>query len=248
MDKNFANRMACDIIVNEAGTHKPIAFIDTANVSTAGFSGDKVYSKAKGKENIPFYDEVKGTMSMELQEFPFSTFALFNDGTINATGLYSIVKKITCATAGEISIPTEANKTVVAGSVFVYPEGKYGLDDAKIAGTFATNKFTATTDGDIAKDSVYEVAYMVTNTSAKSIPIGSKKIPKVCEITQKTLYKDATGTLTPVLLVANNASIQMQIDLTHASEGDPQTLKITWDIHEDVEGETLRIIELEDEA
>ena len=132
-----------------------------------------------------------------------------------------------CATAGEIPLAAASGQTITAGTVFVYPKGFYGDEAKAIAGTFASDKFTATTASDIAVDSEYEVGYMVTrSTGVQRISFNNKKLPKDYYITMQTLDKDEEGTFTPFLITAYKAAIQRTFDLSFSSEGDPATVTL----------------------
>ena len=128
----------------------PFLFFDTANTTTAGLSGDSVYAMKKGVRAIAFHNPIEGTMTIEAQVMPFKAYSPFSDGIIDNTAAYAVKKTIKCTTAGELDI-TGAK----AGTVFVYASGEFG--NTQIAGTYASNKFTATTASDIAVDTEYEV-------------------------------------------------------------------------------------------
>ena len=246
---NKANRQVCDVDIRILKTMAPFLNFDTANTTTAGLSGDSVYAMAKGSRKIAFANPLEGTMTIEAQVVPFKFYSLLSDGEIDSTAAYAESKKIACATAGELDITVPTGSSVVAGTVFVYPEDSYGDESAAIAGTFASNKFTATETSNIAVGSTYEVAYVINRTSGvKKITFNNKRLPKDYYITMKTVDKDEDGLLTPFVITAYKASVKRNFELSFSSEGDPASITLTFDLLEDKDGNILDMIELTDEA
>lgn len=246
---NKANRQVCDVDIRILKTMTPFLNFDTANTTTAGLSGDSVYAMAKGSRKIAFANPLEGTMTIEAQVIPFKFYSLLSDGVIETSAAYADSKKITCDTAGEITITVPDVATVEAGTVFVYPEDSFGDDDAAITGTFASNKFTATTASDIAVGSAYEVGYIVNRTSGvKKITFNNKKLPKDYYITMKTVDNDEDGLLTPFVITAYKAAIQRNFELSFSSEGDPASVQLQFDLLEDSDGNILDMVELTDES
>lgn len=257
-DLNKANREVCDVDIRILKTKAPFLNFDTANSTTAGLSGDSVYAMAKGQRRIAYHNPMTGTMTLEAQVYPFKLFSLLTDGKIASTGTYAVKKTYTATSAGSITLVPGDNRSIVAGSVFVYAEGKYGEfkyvgEDYKpdcIAGSFnaTSNVFTATTEGDIAANSKYEVGYLVTaSDGVKRITFSNKRVPDDYYITMRTLDKDESGYLTPFLITAYKATVQRNWELSFTSEGDPATVTVTFDLLEDKDGNILEITELTDE-
>ena len=246
---NRANRQVCDVDIRILKTMAPFLKFDTANTTTAGLTGDSVYAMAKGSRRIAFANPLEGTMTIEAQVYPFKFFSLLSDGVIETTGAYADTQVVTCKTGGELDLTVDDGKEIKAGTVFVYPEGQFGDEDAVITGTFAENKFTATTTEQIAADSKYEVGFIVTrSTGVKRISFNNKKLPRDYFITMKTLDKDEEGLLTPFLMTAYKASIQRSFELSFSSEGDPASVSLTFDLMEDKDGNILDMVELTDDA
>lgn len=245
---NKANRQVCDVDIRILKTMAPFLNFDTANTTTAGLSGDSVYAMAKGSRKIAFANPLEGTMTIEAQVVPFKFYSLLSDGVIETSAAYADSKKVTCETAGELDITVPTNATIVAGTVFVYPEDSFGNEAAAIAGTYANNKFTATIAGDIAVGSKYEVGYILNRTGVKKISFNNKKLPKDYYITQKTVDKDEDGLLTPFVITAYKASIKRNFELSFSSEGDPANVKLEFDLMEDKDGNILDMVELTDDA
>lgn len=220
-DINKANRQVCDVDIRVLKTMAPFMFFDTANTTTAGLSGDSVYAMKKSVRAIAFHNPIEGTMTIEAQVMPFKAYSLFSDGTIDTTAAYAVKKTIKCTVAGELYIVGAK-----AGTVFVYASGEFG--NTQIAGTYASNKFTATTASDIAVDTEYEVGYIVErSTNIKKVSFNNKKVPKDYYITMSTLDKGEDDSLTPFIMTAYKASIQRNFELSFSSEGDPSSVTIT---------------------
>ena len=236
-DINKANRQCADVDIRVLKTMAPFLFFDTANTTTAGLSGDSVYAMKKGVRAIAFHNPIEGTMTIEAQVMPFKAYSLFSDGTIDTTAAYAVKKTIKCTVAGELDIVGAK-----AGTVFVYASGEFG--NTQIAGTYASNKFTATTESDIAVDAEYEVGYIVEKTAnVRKVSFNNKKVPKDYYITMSTVDKSEDDTLVPFIMTAYKASIQRNFELSFSSEGEPASIKITFDLLENKDGNVLDLIE-----
>jgi len=247
MDLNKANRQVCDLDIRFLKNKKPFLFFDTANTTTTSMSAESVYAMAKGAKKIAFQDPMDGTLAVEAQVYPFALFALMSDGIIDTEAMYSVTKNVECTAAGELDIDVATGETIQAGTVFVFPVDDFG--GTEIEGTFASNKFTATTNSDLAVGTTYTVGYMVNKTSGvKKIAFNNKRLPNDYFITASTVDKDEDGVLTPFKQTFYKASVQRNFELAFSSEGDPATVTVTFDIMEDKDGNYVDFIELTDEA
>lgn len=244
---NKANRQVCDVDIRILKNKVPFLFFDTANTTTAGLTGDSVYAMAKGTKKIGFPNPIEGTMTIEAQVYPFKFFSLLADGTIKSDAVYAEVKDITAESAGELTITAPSNGTIA--SVMVYPKGSYGDAASAIEGTYASGTFNATTSGDIAKDSVYTVGYLVTRSSGvQRISFKNQEMPNDYYITMKTLDKDEEGVFTPFLITAYKANIKRDFELSFTSEGDPASVTLNFDLMEDKDANILDFVELTADA
>lgn len=244
---NKANRQVCDVDIRILKTKAPFLKFDTANTTTAGLSGDSVFAMAKGTKKIAFPNPLEGTMSIEAQVYPFKFFALLSDGQIETEAAYAASHKVACEEAGKLAVTVE-NGTIVAGTVFAYPEGAYGDESAVIEGTFAEGSFSATEADKIAVGTTYEVGYIVNRTGVKKISFNNKKLPRDYYITMTTVDKDEEGLLTPFLMTAYKATIQRNFELSFSSEGDPASVTLNFDLMEDKDGNIFDMIELTEDA
>ena len=243
---NFANRQVCDVDIRILSTMAPFLKFDNANTTTAGLTSDSVYAMSKGRRKIAFQNPLEGTMTIEAQVYPFKLFALLADGTIHSDAAYAVTKTVTAVANGALPVAMSGG-TVKAGTVFVYPAGQFGEEDAAIAGTFATGTFTATNSADIVSGNDYEVGFIVTRSSGvKRISFNNNNLPKDYYITMQTLNKAEDGTYTPFLITAYKASIQRSFDLSFSSEGDPASVTLTFDLLEDSNKNVMDMVEIED--
>lgn len=269
---NFANRQVADVDIRDYKTKTPFISVETANTTTAGLSSDNVYAMAKGSRRIAFNNPLTGTMSIELQVYPFKLFSLFSDGAIESEAVYATTATITADTAGRIDLPFDNSIWEFRDFVFVYPEDNFADESSMIAGAvdrvFTTTqsgeggsgtvettltglRFVATTESDIAVGTKYKVAYMIRKTSTaqasvSKISFNNKKLPKDYFITMRTIDKTEDGLYTPFLLTAYKATIQRNFELSFSSEGDPASVTLNFDLCEDSDGNVLDMVELED--
>lgn len=225
---NRANREVCDVDIRILKTMKPFLKFDTANTTTAGLSSDSVYAMAKGSRRIAFPNPLEGTMTIEAQVYPFKFFALLSNGEISTTAAYADSQTIKATTAGSLTVELPTNVSIVAGTVFVYPKDSFGDESALIAGTWASNVFTATDATKIEVDKEYTVGYVVNRTGGvKRISFNNRNLPKDYYITMRTLDKDEQGMFTPFVMTAYKATIQRSFELSFTSEGDPASVTLT---------------------
>lgn len=243
---NKANRQVCDLDIRILKTMMPFLFFDTANVTTVGLTGDAVYAMAKGARRIAFPNPQTGTLSVECQVRGFKFFALYTDGVIDTSATFAKHETIKATEAGKITLTPGDGNSIAAGSVFVFPKGSYGDESASVAGSFATNVFTATDASSIVVNEEYEVGYLLVKAGVKKISFNNKKYPKDYFITMSTLDKDEEGQYSPFIMTAYKASIQRTWEMTFNSEGDPATVTATFDLLEDKNGDILDMVE--DEA
>ena len=246
VDYNKANRQVCDVDIREYSTKKPFLWLDTANTTTTGLSGENVYAMAKGTRKITFADPLEGTLTIEAQVYPYKLFSLFSDGTIESKATYAVKEVVKATEAGKINISAKDGGTIDSGYVFVYAKGSFG--DEAIVGTYADGVFSATAADDIVADAEYEVGYIVTKDSGvKKITFNNKKTPKDYYITMSTVEKDERGNFVPLMMTAYKATPQRSWELALSSEGDPASISCVFEFLEDSDGNVFDMIEIEDD-
>ncbi|MBQ2176870.1 MAG: hypothetical protein II453_18070 [Alphaproteobacteria bacterium] len=243
---NKANRKVCDVDIRILKTKLPFLFFNTANTTTAGLSGDSVYAMAKGSRKIAFPNPVTGTMTIEAQVKPFKFYALLSNGVIESNATFADRKVVTATADGTLTIPLTGG-TVVSGYTFVYPKGEFGNEAARIATTSVTTAGVITAASVVANKE-YEVGYIVSRTAGVNrISFNNNNIPQDYYITMTTFDKDEYGVWTEFRMTAYKASIQRTFDLSFSSEGDPASVTLTFDLLEDMDGNILDMVELDDE-
>jgi len=238
----FATRQTADVDIRILETKVPFLFFDKANTTTAGMSGDSTYANAKGTRAIAFQNPVEGTMTIEAQVVPFKFYALLGNGKIESTGVMAVKEEIKATAAGTISVPTDKG-TIIDGSVYIYPVDGWGDEDLAIKGTYADGTFTATIADDIESGKSYAVGYILNKDNVNRVSLGTNYLPKDYFITMSTVEKDENGVLAPFIMTAYKASIQRNLELSHASGGDPTSITLTFDLLDDKQGQFLDLIE-----
>lgn len=240
---NKANREVCDVDIRDLKTMKPFLFFDKANTTTENISAETTFANAKGTKSIGFANPIEGTMTIEAQVLPFKIYALMTDGVIESTASYPVKKTISCTTGGKLDIQ-EKNGTIT--KVFVYAENDFG--GTEIKGSYTDNAFTATTTGDIAEGTSYEVGYIVTKTSGvNKLSFNNNKLPKAYYICMNTVDKDENEVLTPFKIIAHKAQPQRNFELSQSSEGDAMSVTLTFDLLQSEDKQFVDMIEIEDE-
>lgn len=235
---NKANRTCCDVDIRVLKTMAPFMFFEDANVTTFGFTADEVYATSKGAKKIAFSNPMDGTMTIEAQVKPFKLYSLLSDGTIDTTAIVAEKAVIACITEGTLTIPSG----VKSGTVFVYALGDFG--GTPIVGTVAGTTFTATTPANLAVGTSYEVGYLVTkSTGIQKIAFNNVKNPQDYYVTMKTVEKDEEGVITPYIITGYKCKPQKSLDLSFSSDGDPQSVTITFSCLEDKDGNVADMIE-----
>ena len=246
MFKNKANREVCNVQIVDYKTKEPYMEYKLANTTGLNISSDSVYAMGHGSRQIAFQNPLEGTVTLEAQVVPFKIYALYSDGIIDTSADCYMRTTITCATAGELPL-TVSNGTIVAGSVFVYPKGQFG--GTKIAGTYATNKFTATTTGDIAVGTEYEVGFLLSrSTGVQKVALNNARLPKDVTIYMDTFDKSEDGNIVPFRITIKKATIQRNLDLSFSSEGDPQSITLTFDVLEQDKNNFVEITEITEDV
>ncbi len=240
-----ANRQVCDLDIRVKKNMKPYMFFDTANTTTTSLSGDAVYAMAKGSKRIGFANPVEGTLTVEAQVYPFQIFALIAGGNIDDNAVYGEHYEVKCATEGELALTIPDTGTVVDGSVCVYPKGEYGIEESAIEATYADGKVTAT---GLTVDEEYEVGLVMNRIGVRKVSFSNKEQPEDYFITSSTLDKDEDGVLTPFKQVFYKAVPQRNFELSFASDGDPATVSLVFDLFEDKNGDFYDMVEITEDA
>ena len=265
---NMSNRQVCDVDIRLLSTMTPFLYFDTANATTVGLSSENVYAQKKGVRAIAFYDAIEGQLTLEAQITPFKLFSLFTDGVVYNEATFAVKSKVLCTDAGRLSIVSaeaivdengesitdedgytiiDENRTypMTSGTIFVYAEGNEG--ENYIDGIFDVGIFTATNPTDIVVGATYDVCYLVSKTDVvRRVSFNNNVITPDYFITMSTLDKNEEGDLVPFVITAYKAHIQRTFDLSFSSEGEPQSLSVTFELlhgTKDFDGKVIDIVE-----
>lgn len=242
---NKANREVCNVLIVDYATDEPYMYYEAANTTGLNISSDNVFARAHGTNKITFQEPLSGEVSITAQVVPHKLYALYSDGVIDTKADYFVRQTVKCTTDGEIPLSVTGG-TVVSGSVFVYAAGDFG--GTKIVGTYATNKFTATTAADIAANSTYEVGFMVSrSTGVQTVVLNNKRLPKDVKIYMDTFDKAEDGTFIPYRICIKKAAIKRNMDLSFSSDGDPQEVTLTFDALEQDRDNFVELVEITEE-
>ncbi len=245
MPKVKANREVCNVHIVDYATGKPILYFEYANTTGINMTSDSVYAMAHGAKKIAFNNPLENQITIEAQCVPFKLYSLYSDGIIDTSASY-YVKKTVKGEAGKLTLADEKG-TIVPGSVFVYKAGEYG--EKNIAGTFADGVFTPATTGDITVDGSYDVGYMLNRTSGvQKIAMNNKRVPKDVAIYMDTVNKDEDGNLVPFRINVLKATIQRNFEMSFSSEGDPQSITLTFDALEKDRDNFMEFVEITEDG
>jgi len=205
--------------------------MDYALTSTNEHSAETTYATG-GKGNprrLAFDGNRQSTLTISTQIIDFRIIALLAGAEVEK-GVTNIFKRevLTAVDDGGI-IKITLSQTPVNGTVTVFP-----LSSDAVAGE---EEDITVMDNDIiitnGTAGTQYVAYyqFKSDSNAEKISFKAKNFPKYCRIVGDTLIKnEATGENEPFQMVAHKAKPQANFTLTMASEGEPTTLEMTFDL------------------
>jgi len=203
-------------------------YMDYALTSTNENSADTTYATG-GKGNprrLAFDGNRQSTLTISTQIIDFRIIALLAGAEVEKSATNVFKREVlTAATDGKITL----SKIPVANTVTVFP-----LSFDAVAGEEkiieVADKVVTITGGEAG---IQYVAYyqFESDENAEKISFKAKNFPKYCRIVGDTLIKsETTGENEPFQMVAHKAKPQANFTLTMASEGDPTTLELTFDL------------------
>ena len=227
----YGLREVCDLTFFDLTTNKPFLYMDYALTSTNEHSAETTYATG-GKGNprrLAFDGNRQSTLTISTQIIDFRIIALLAGAEVEK-GVTNIFKRevLTAVDDGGI-IKITLSQTPVNGTVTVFP-----LSSDAVAGE---EEDITVMDNDIiitnGTAGTQYVAYyqFKSDSNAEKISFKAKNFPKYCRIVGDTLIKnEATGENEPFQMVAHKAKPQANFTLTMASEGEPTTLEMTFDL------------------
>lgn len=227
IQNNFASREVCDLIFYDYATDKPVLFMDYANTTTNGLTGESVfaYGGMGHPKRVGFNGDRGGTIAFESQISTMQLYALVTGGTLGTSSKYVKRAEVT-GESGSLTLPEE----IVENSLYVYEADDdcgTALDNVTVAGTTATG-------ASIEEGKKYVVYYMVSKDSGvQSFKIKSTSFPKEVKIYGYTNVRDESGVDHVFHMICYKALPQSTFDLSFANNGDPASYTITFDLEAD---------------
>lgn len=227
----YGLREVADLTFFDLTTNKPFLYMDYALTSTNEHSADTTYATG-GKGNprrLAFDGNRQSTLTISTQIIDFRIIALLAGADVEK-GVTNVFKReVLTAVDDEGDVKITLSETPVTGTVTVFP-----LSSDAVAGEeediTVTDSDVTITDG-IAGTQYVAYYQFQSDINAEKISFKAKNFPKYCRIVGDTLIKnEATGENEPFQMVAHKAKPQANFTLTMASEGDPTTLEMTFDL------------------
>ena len=227
----YGLREVADLTFFDLTTNKPFLYVDYALTSTNEHSADTTYATG-GKGNprrLAFDGNRQSTLTISTQIIDFRIIALLAGADVEK-GVTNVFKReVLTAVDDTDSVKITLSETPVTGTVTVFPLSSDAVageeEDITVTGSDVT--ITTGTAG------TQYVAYyqFESDSNAEKISFKAKNFPKYCRIVGDTLIKnETTGVNEPFQMVANKAKPQANFTLTMASEGDPTTLEMNFDL------------------
>lgn len=230
----YGLREVADLTFFDLTTNKPFLYMDYALTSTNEHSADTTYATG-GKGNprrLAFDGNRQSTLTISTQIIDFRIIALLAGAEVEK-GVTNVFKREVLTAVGDIgSVEITLSETPVNGTVTVFPLSSDAVvgeeEDITVAG-----KDVTITDGTAGTQYVAYYQFE-SDSNAEKISFKAKNFPKYCRIVGDTLIKnEATGVNEPFQMVAHKAKPQANFTLTMASEGDPTTLEMNFDLFAD---------------
>lgn len=238
VNKKYASRDCGVFELTKLSTNQKALRIDYANTVTVNITSDTVKAKKRGKDAVVFTNPMEGTLEAEIQVYPFELFSIFGNGTITEGGDRAEMQTITATAAGKLELADEPKK----GTIFVYEKG--GVGGTNIEGTSTGKTFSATTAGDIVSGKKYDVSYMVNDSTLQLVKINDNQELTDYRIDAEINQKSEYGDVTPLHITCYKATPQRNIELAFVAEGDPITMKITFDLMTDADDEFVDVYQI----
>jgi len=231
----YGLREVADLTFFDLTTNKPFLYMDYALTSTNEHSADTTYATG-GKGNprrLAFDGNRQSTLTISTQIIDFRIIALLAGAEVEKGSTNVFKREVLTADDNTGDVKITLSKTPVTDTVTVFPLSFDAVAGEEIEVITVTDK-VVTIAADT--DSTQYVAYyqFESNSNAEKISFKAKNFPKYCRIVGDTLIKnEATGVNEPFQMIAHKAKPQANFTLTMASEGDPTTLEMTFDLFAD---------------
>lgn len=241
-NNTFASRDVCDLTFLDYATQKPVLYMDYANTTTVGLTGETVfaYGGHGHPKRVGFNGDRGGTISFESQIATMELYALVTGGVLKNAAKFLKREEIAAGSDG-----LSLKETPVEGSVTVYPLEKDCDASSEVKNVQVSGLKVTSTSG-ITNGSKYAVYYMVNKESGvKSFKVQSTSFPKEVTIHGFTNMRMEDGSDHDFRMVCYKALPQPTFDLNFANSGDPSTYTITFDLEADGNKDLIEYIALD---
>jgi len=229
----YGLREVADLTFFDLTKNKPFLYMDYALTSTNEHSADTTYATG-GKGNprrLAFDGNRQSTLTISTQIIDFRIIALLAGAEVEK-GSTNVFKRevLTAAVDDEGDVKITLSETPVTDTVTVFPLSFDAVAGEEIEVITVTDK-NVTIAADTASTQYVAYYQFESNSNAEKISFKAKNFPKYCRIVGDTLIKnEATGKNEPFQMIAHKAKPQANFTLTMASEGDPTTLEMNFDL------------------
>lgn len=230
MNPNMANREVADLVLLTYKDKKPYLNIDFANVTTTGFTANRVFATGgQGAPNrVGFDSERAGTLTINTQIMPVKLLALLSGQEIAKSCKSFKREVVTADSTGKITLANEPK----AGSLQLYLAG----DDCGVEVT-ATSLTGKEITGATA-DTNYIAYYFIDRAEGvQSVRFNASKFPRAFEVRGSTPYKTEDDEIVETELVYYKAQPQAAFTLNFQNTGDPTTLELVFDCFANGDGD-----------
>jgi hypothetical protein len=238
----YGLREVADLTFYDLTTNKPFLYMDYALTSNNEHSSDTTYLTG-GKGNprrLAFDGNKQSTLEVSTQVIDFRIIALLAGADVE-TGATNVFKREVLTGATTTGVTITLSETPVTGTVTVFPLSSDAVEGEEESITVSDSTVTIT--GGVAGTEYVAYYQFQSETTAEKISFKSTNFPKYCKVVGDTLIKnEATGVNEPFQMVANKAKAQGNFTLSMASEGDPTTLNIMFDLFADADDEFIRYV------
>lgn len=245
-NKNIAYRECAKMTFLSYATKKPYLYVDYANVTTTGLTGEVTYAYGGDghAKRISFPGERGGTITFETQVQPFRLFGLISGADIETSATWLKREKLTSSGSGTFTLTlTKSPASTSYLNVFKEDDDCGTALTVSASGTTVTLPVSETTAGNY-----YAYYYTTTTSGVQKISIKPSTFPGFFTVQGETVSKNEDGEYLPYKYFVYKCAPQTNFDISMANSGDPSTLTITCDLLVDGDNPLVDMILFDEEA
>lgn len=255
MIQNYGLREVSDLtfytLKSDGKFDSPMLYLDYALTSTNDHTLETVYARG-GKGNprrIPFQGNKESTLTVTTQIFDFRLISLISGASVTtgATNIFKREELVAVDNTGTIEITLSATPETgwqFENAFFLKEED--AVEENALTGVVAGTTVSFA-DGVAEGDTVVAYYVMESGATSEKISFKSNGFPQSIGIVGDTLLKrEADGALIDFQMVAYKASANGTFTFTQASEGDPTSLEITFDLFQGGDGTMIDYVRIDE--